>query len=155
MYPVLTIADEMLRIAKRKGRQLTPMQLMKLVYIAHGWSLAVMGRDIFSDRIEAWKFGPVIPTLYQAAKRFGRDEIPNSLVDDSPSGILDEEMQAFLDDVFLKYGHLSGIQLSNLTHMAGTPWSEVYEGGMTNNEISDHLISRHYLEKLNEYRQQA
>jgi uncharacterized phage-associated protein len=63
-----TVADEILKIAKRKGLHITPMQLLKLVYIAHGWSLAILGRDLFPDRIEAWKYGPVIPDLYRATR---------------------------------------------------------------------------------------
>lgn len=155
MYTVLTIADEILKIAKRQGRSLTPMQLMKLVYIAHGWSLAVMHRDIFSDRIEAWKYGPVIPTLYQATKQFGRNEIPINLIDESSTSAVDDDTFSFLEDVVSKYGHLSGIQLSNLTHMPGTPWHQVYEPNVKNKEITDSLIRSHYVEKLNEYRQQS
>lgn len=155
MYPVLTIADEILKIAKRRGLSLTPMQLMKLVYIAHGWSLAVLNRDIFSDRIEAWKYGPVIPTLYQATKQFGRNEIPANLINDSAEPTVDSEVAAFLEDVVDKYGGLSGIQLSNLTHMPGTPWHEVFKPNVLGIEITDEQIKRHYVEKLNEHRQQG
>ena len=76
MYDVLTVADTILKIAKSKGKALTPMQLVKLTYIAHGWSLALSERDLFKNRIEAWRYGPVIPDLYQATKNFGRSEIP-------------------------------------------------------------------------------
>ena len=145
-----TVADEILKIAKRKGKSLTPMQLMKLVYIAHGWSLAILNQDLFSDRIEAWKYGPVIPTLYQATKRFGRNAIPHELIEDHVPSRLPVEVQSFLEDVFSKYGHLSGISLSNLTHRPGSPWDKRYRDGVMNIEIPDDIIREHYVSKLHE-----
>jgi uncharacterized phage-associated protein len=151
-----TVADEILKIAKRRGKSLTPMQLMKLVYIAHGWSLAILNRDLFSDRIEAWKYGPVIPTLYQATKRFGRAAIPHDLIEDDEGSRLPIDVQAFLEDVFSKYGHLSGVSLSNLTHRPGSPWDQRFRDGVMNIEIPDDIIKDHYLGKLNErYRSPA
>lgn len=63
MYDVLTVADTILKIAKSKGKALTPMQLVKLTYIAHGWSLALHEKGLFKNKIEAWQYGPVIPDL--------------------------------------------------------------------------------------------
>ena len=146
------VADEILKIAKRKGLGLTPMQLVKLTYIAHGWSLAVLEDDLFADRIEAWKYGPVIPTLYHATKHFGRSQIPHAFIDEhKPSG-LGDRVDAFLEDVVEKYAHLSGYALSNLTHREGSPWHQVYRDGVMNILIEDSLIAQHYKQKLNEYR---
>ncbi|MGL6349555.1 MAG: Panacea domain-containing protein, partial [Aeromonas sp.] len=97
-YPVNQVAEAILRAAKREGRSLTPMQLIKLTYIAHGWSLAVANRDLFTDRIEAWKYGPVIPSLYQATKRFGRSPIPLSMVGDPAELAIDEPDAALVRD---------------------------------------------------------
>ncbi|MCK0536567.1 Panacea domain-containing protein [Alcanivorax quisquiliarum] len=72
MYDVLTVADTILKAAKSRDRRLTPMQLMELVYIAHGWNLGMRNIDLFQNRIEAWQYGPVIPDLYHATKQFGR-----------------------------------------------------------------------------------
>ena len=72
-----TVADDILKLAKRRGMVLTPMQLMKLVYIAYGWYLAMHNARLFDDRIEAWKYGPVIPNLYHATKHFGGNIIPH------------------------------------------------------------------------------
>lgn len=151
MYSALTIADEILRIAKRQGKTLTPMQLVKLTYIAHGWALVILGRDLFSDRIEAWKYGPVIPSLYRATKHHGRNPIPHKLIDDSKPSSVDEDTRNFLEDVVSKYGDLSGYALSSLTHKVGTPWDCVYKDGVMNIEIPDDLIKRHYQEKLDGY----
>jgi len=152
MYSAITVADEFLKIAKRNNKMLSPMQLMKLVYIAHGWALAVLQRDLFSNRIEAWKYGPVIPDLYQATKQFGRDPIPLTLIDEAADSGIDTPTKAFLEDVYSKYGHLSAIDLSNLTHQSGTPWDQRYESWAKGIEIPNDLIAQHYIEKLNEHR---
>jgi uncharacterized phage-associated protein len=57
-----TVANRFLELAEAEGRSLTPLQLMKLVYIAHGWMLGIHQRPLIKDHIEAWKLGPVIPT---------------------------------------------------------------------------------------------
>lgn len=153
MYSVLTIADEILKHAKRLERALTPMQLNKIAYISQGLSLAMLQRPMFSDRIEAWKYGPVIPTLYQATKKYGRAEIPANLIDKDSPDALDNDTQALLKEVVEKYSHLTGVQLSSLTHRPGTPWYQVYEPDVMGKEIPTHIIREHYLKELDEYRQ--
>ena len=139
----ITIADALLKIAKRQGKGLTPMQLVKLTYIAHGFALAVLDRDLFDDKIEAWKYGPVIPNLYHATKKFGRNPIGFSMIDDAEIDLPDDVCD-FLEEVFNKYGSLSGIQLSDLTHRIGSPWHQVYQGDRRGLEIPDDLIKEHY-----------
>ncbi|MBB6262521.1 putative phage-associated protein [Paenochrobactrum gallinarii] len=147
MYNVITIADTILKLAKEKGQALTPMQLMKLVYIAHGWSLALRDTDLFADRIEAWRYGPVIPDLYFSTKTWGRNPIPLHMI--SGGLDVDQSTETFLRDVFDKYGHLDGIALSHMTHKPSTPWSQVYEAGR-NVEIPDSLIETHYRQLLDD-----
>jgi uncharacterized phage-associated protein len=142
------VADDILKIAKRRGVSLTPMQLMKLVYIAYGWHLAMNGARLFRSNIEAWKYGPVIPELYKVIKRFGRDEIPSELISDLP--ITNSELNDFLESIVDNYGHYSGIALSNLTHMQGTPWHQVFRPNIMNIQIPDDLIREHYLRGLND-----
>lgn len=40
-----TVADDILKLAKRRGLELTPMQLVKLAYIAYGWYLAIYEKN--------------------------------------------------------------------------------------------------------------
>ena len=143
---VLTVADDILKTAKRKGQSFTPMQLVKLVYISYGWHWAMHNTKLFNDRIEAWKYGPVIPNLYRATKRFGRDKIPTNLVSNSP--ISNEDMKGFYESIVNNYGKYSGIALSNLTHRQGTPWQKVFQSNLLGIEIPDHLIREHYQQEL-------
>lgn len=150
MYDVLTVADAILKIAKAQGKSLTPMQLVKLTYIAHGWSLGLRNKDLFQNKIEAWQYGPVIPDLYHATKSYGRNPIPLSAIGDPEDIQVTPEDRAFLTDVVNKYGNLDGIALSYLTHKAGTPWTQIYYPGVRNTEIPDTLIAQHYRELAGE-----
>ena len=151
MTGIVDVADEILRLAKQRGRPLTPLQLVKLAYIAQGWSLAVRNRSLFNERIEAWKYGPVIPDLYHATKKYGRDPIPFDLIEDNRRSV-DDETSRFLDDVVEKYSHLSGWALSSLTHRTGSPWQKVFEDGVFGIERPEGLIRDHYRGLHDEYR---
>jgi uncharacterized phage-associated protein len=143
MTSVLTIANEFLNIAQRADKQLTPLQLMKLTYIANGWMLAFKDKPLFDDKIEAWKYGPVIPELYHATKEFGSKPIAWQLaapIQDEPEPFA----RQLLESVWKKYGHLSGTALSNLTHRSGSPWSQYYKENQSHIEIPQAAIKAHY-----------
>nr|WP_321484270.1 type II toxin-antitoxin system antitoxin SocA domain-containing protein [uncultured Cohaesibacter sp.] len=143
-YNAISIADEFLRLGKERGKLFTPMELLKLVYIAHGWYLAYKNKALINDRIEAWKFGPVIPNLYHATKKFGRNPIPLEQIDTSLPSRVDSDTKAFLSSVLEAYKDFNGIALSNLTHQPGSPWFQVYNPNELGIEIPEPLISQHY-----------
>ncbi|AVW92216.1 Panacea domain-containing protein [Celeribacter baekdonensis] len=62
-YDARQIANWFVVRAQREGRTLSIMSLLKLTYIAHGWHLEMQEVPLFSNRIEAWQYGPVIPEV--------------------------------------------------------------------------------------------
>ena len=47
------------------GDLISNLKLQKLVYYAQGFALALHGRPLFRERVEAWTHGaPVVPELY-------------------------------------------------------------------------------------------
>ena len=142
----ITVANEFLRLANERGAALTPLQLMKLVYIAHGWMLALYQRPLITNRIEAWKYGPVIPDLYSSIKGFGSGSVIGPLrhgIFSRPADLEDEETW-LIEQVYKVYGDMSGIKLSSLTHKTGTPWATTYQLDGRNIPISNDLILDHY-----------
>lgn len=140
------VAVYFLKLAETAGRGLTPMHVLKLVYIAHGWMLAIHNQPLFRNRVEAWEYGPVIPALYQAVKRFGAGEIDEPI--DARVEKFTEDERAVMDRVSEVYGGLGAFQLSALTHRQGTPWYSVWheQGGRgVKQPISNEAIREHYL----------
>jgi uncharacterized phage-associated protein len=106
--------------------------------------------------VEAWRYGPVIPSLYRRLKAHGSGPVTETI---SPifghrPEQLDPDDRALVDAVYAKYGHLSGPQLSHLTHRPGTPWAEAYEPDSYGVELDDGAIRVHYATLLNDRRVQ-
>ncbi|QLH42366.1 MAG: DUF4065 domain-containing protein [Coxiellaceae bacterium] len=57
------------------------MKLAKLIYVAHGWSLALNDVPLIDEAVQAWKFGPVIESVYHEFKHFGNDVINSLAID--------------------------------------------------------------------------
>ena len=137
-YNAIDVAFCLLKYAKEQGKCFTNLQLQKLVYVAHGLSLAYFQRPLILDDVLAWKYGPVIPSVYFGFKKFGSSEVT-----DYREVMLDSESEGIVRDVAAKLGHLTGEQLIELTHRSGTPWSKTWDG-THQRVIKDSLIKEHY-----------
>lgn len=148
-----TIANYFLGRASAQGVPMTPMQVIKLVYIAHGWHLGYFNSPLINERVEAWKFGPVIPSLYQELKCYGSGPVGSML----RAPLLEEgalansgSTAALLDHVWNRYNRFNGLQLSTLTHQPDTPWAATYQPSLwaSNDVIPNDLIAQHYQQKI-------
>lgn len=57
---------------------LTLLRLVKYVYISYGFAMAILDKIIIDkrfDTVQAWKYGPVIPSVYHSFKHNGNNPI--------------------------------------------------------------------------------
>ena len=139
---------------------LTPMHMIKLTYIAHGYTLAILKKPLIKTHIEAWKYGPVIPVLYHTFKGYGNQEITNlnycgtSKLDQSKGekefieSIIDKSSKDILDQVIELFSNWSALELSALTHQPGTPWDQCYIPEQQNTLIPNPIIQEFYTRKM-------
>ncbi|NOG55637.1 MAG: DUF4065 domain-containing protein [Planctomycetes bacterium] len=138
------------------------MKVQKLVYIAHGWSLGIRSEPLINEPVMAWKYGPVIDTLWREFRDYGKNVIRAAAsvysADDGTFSrhephVRSEDMWycELVNAVWTKYGRLSATQLSRLTHESGTPWYMVakqFKFELPKNVIiPNDLIQEHYAEK--------
>lgn len=105
-------------ILQQKG-PISSMKLQKLVYYSQVWSLALDGKNIFEEPVEAWKNGPVVRKLLAITRN-------NELITSVPSGdptIVEEDSKDTINAVIIYYGQKSGDWLQNLVHNE-EPWIE-------------------------------
>lgn len=158
-YSSLKIANALLEIGQREGdKNLTPMKLQKLVYFANGWNLGVSQEPLIDEQVEAWQYGPVVPTIYNAARGFGNKPITKPLekffsesFESKPDLLTKDERDAvlpLLNWIWVQYGKYDGVQLSNLTHLPGTPWDQTCQQYGRNipkgTDIDQDIMQRHF-----------
>lgn len=128
MTSAIAVAQAFLDLAQKEGRSLSNMQLQKLVFFAHGIHLAAYnGEPLIDDEIRAWDFGPVIPSLYERLRKYGRGEV-SAIISPEDRDTIDpssSEGQA-IRSVWKAYKGYSAWELSNITHRPGSPWSKVW-----------------------------
>lgn len=136
------VANRFLELARERGDSLTPMQLLKLVYIAHGWMLGLTKRPLIDQKVEAWQYGPVIRDLYNSTRQYGGNKISDLI----PGFVrpLEPAQDGMVKQVYDLYGDLNGIALSNITHMPDTPWANTYRPGTFGRVIDNDIIAEHY-----------
>ena len=134
-YSVLSVANPLLTMAREQNiSDISPMKLQKLLYFAHAWHLALFDCPLFREGIEAWEWGPVVPKIYSAFRKFGNSPIEEDAKEFTwENGELrikspyieddDFEVKDLLQEILRVYGDLTAIQLLNITHAEGTPWS--------------------------------
>ena len=122
---VFAVADVFNNEALEEREDMTPLKLIKLCYIAYGFYLGYGKGKLFREKIEAWKYGPVIPDLYRDLKKYKGNPIGEPLQYDGPS--LDDQKKLFVQKVWKAYKKFNGLDLTNLTHQKGTPWRKVYD----------------------------
>ena len=126
----------------RRGTETTPMHVLKLVYISHGWTLGLYGRSLINEPAEAWRYGPVVPSVYHRYKSFRGDPITTEPVDRSDA--FDDEQRDVIEQVHEVYGDFTALQLSALTHKPGTPWDVTYREYGAGVIIPNELIRDYY-----------
>jgi len=143
MVSATTVANKFIELAKRDGIPLTNMQLQKLVYIAHGWSLALLGHGLIRDPVEAWQWGPVIPSLYHTLSQYGAGDV-DSLIPVFGGQKLQPEEEALIEACWNSYKQMSGFRLSTITHQDNTPWSRTVKAYGLRSVIPEQYIADHY-----------
>ncbi len=159
-YTPAHVANFFLDKAHEEGRAIDPVKLQELVYIAYGWVLAVLDRRLFEEPVEAWRHGPVIPSLYHEFKHYRWQPIREYAleVDWEDHDFVeprippdDHNLQVVLGKVWNVYKRFSGWALREKLHQAGTPWAAVHEENARHKQIPDNLIRDHFTRKINEY----
>ena len=148
VYSSRAIANYLLEKAAPSGG-LDPLQVMKLAYIAHGFTLGLYHRPLLEDDIEAWKFGPVVRRIY-AFIPGGSNHITAPLSSERPD--LTEDDAGIVDSVLDQYGRYTGLYLSSLTHRPGSPWEKTWSKYGQNAVIPRDLIQSHYEAIISEAR---
>ena len=141
-------------LLKKKEIAFTPMKLIKMAYIAHGWFMASFSNDVkgilplIREDVQAWRYGPVFPSIFHAVKQYSYFKIDDLLFGVQTGEDFSRREKALIDGVASAYGDLNASTLSDMTHEKGTPWYMMYERNILFKRIPNELIYDYYKRKM-------
>ncbi len=144
-----SIHDVAAYILQQLDTSVSTMKLQKLCFLAQGWNLGFLNRQLFTEDFEAWAKGPVAYALFDRH----RGKYTVGSWSGTPDA-LDSQERIIVDAVLRNYGALTGLQLSEITHEVGSPWARtriaegVRDGQSSNSTIPKHVIRDYYADKL-------
>jgi uncharacterized phage-associated protein len=147
MYRAQEIAETIIDLSrKRVIPDLTNLKLQKLLYYCQAWYLALEDVSLFSEDIEAWIHGPVVPRVFGTFKEYRW-----SVIDRPVNSLTDEAIVRHVNDVLVAYGKFGATDLERLTH-SEQPW--IYaRRGLAPDEPSRNVISTNHMKSF--YRSMA
>ena len=133
--------------AEGEDAGVTNLKLQKLLYYAQGHHLALTAEPLFTDPIQAWAHGPVVPAEYHRLKTYGSGPISlDSAVPDDFDWDSFRDVEDHLVKIWNTYAKYAAWALREKTHREA-PWLEAFESGAHNVEIS-HTSMRTYFGSL-------
>lgn len=107
MIDVRTAAKYLIqRYEQESGMGMDEMKLHKLLYFTQRESFVLLGKPMFLDKFEAWKYGPVMRCLRRS---HWECQIQSVLISES-------EYIPVLEDTLRRYSGMDSWTLSNISH---------------------------------------
>ena len=152
-YPpvaALEVADVVIWARRNLGLETTNMDLNKIIYLIHGWTLGIHQKPLIRDTVEAWRHGPVIPAVYHEYKFLGTRPIDIAANIEVPSDPACQFVNWIRSGVE-SCREWSTTALRDYTHRSGSPWHTVVQKcqedyGMVffHEPVSEETIKAHF-----------
>jgi uncharacterized phage-associated protein len=129
------------RSSEMNENDLTNLKLQKLLFYAQAEYLNLNnGQPLFEETIEAWKFGPVVSSVYDWLKGCGAYPITSFDVQIDFDSLTQDEKN-FLDGIWDKYSRYSANYLVSKTHETDSPWAKTFDEHANSKPINLEIVA--------------
>jgi uncharacterized phage-associated protein len=129
-----------------KSLSVDNLKLQKLLYYSQAVHLVLNDKaPLFPEPIEAWDYGPVVPSVYREYKPYGLETIP-APQGDNPGNLTAGEIVS-IDMALAYFGEMSGLALMSGTHQE-TPWKTSYRPGLPSSIIPINVMYDYFKDTL-------
>lgn len=140
--PTDVVADAFLSLAKRDAiTDMTQMKLNKLMYLAQAQYLAATNHRLFRERLEAYKHGPVVPSLRTRFSGYKDRSLTEAPFDEHALDRVPQDMRSFIERIWDKYKDYSASRLRDLSH-EDPAWRSVYRPGAQHIAMDDRQLAQ-------------
>jgi Uncharacterized phage-associated protein len=125
LYSALLISSYIIDYYDRTGRLVSNLKLQKLLYFVQAEFLVATGHPCFSEVIEAWDFGPVVPAAFYEYSIYGAAFIPHKKMMGVASNHIESRHRKSIDNILETLSSYSSPHLVKIT-TEQSPWKQAY-----------------------------
>nr|DAK33499.1 MAG TPA: hypothetical protein [Caudoviricetes sp.] len=125
-YNALRIALYVIKRYMERAAEISNLKLQKVLYFIQKGFLYIRKNPCFKDRIEAWRYGPVVPSVYNIFSASGSSGIKlYSLLNDNFDDIENRDIQ-LLNKIIDSDLNTDVWEMVRRTHQVGGAWDIVF-----------------------------
>lgn len=119
-YKVLDIAEYIIQKSSNMGNPIDHLKLQKILYYVQAKFLVEKNEKCFSEQILAWRFGPVVESVYRKYSKYSSMNLypKNEIYQDNT---IDSYDMNLIDSILQKYSDKNAWFLVEQTHRE-KPW---------------------------------
>lgn len=142
----ITFGKYLVSIAISRQKPLNMTKLQKLIFIIYGFFLTEQQHHIINEYPQAWPYGPVFPKIHKGVDYTNVVDLNSSSFDKIKG---DPGLTDLVEKVVETYTKYTATQLSNWSHMEGSPWHRTTKmaGFKWSTEIPDNYIIEYFSTK--------
>ena len=151
-----SVVNFMIEYGKVRDYKLKNVSLQKLLYFCHAAYLVRHGKPLVSGYFEAWEYGPVHRTVYDALRQYGRQEVTKPIdrrdpftgqvsVISPPHNIV---VTDHVEQTMRTLGRIAPGHLIALSHAADGPWHYVWNKSKLEPVLGNRITDKITLERF-------
>ena len=132
---------------RKPSRPISNLQLQKMLFLIQcDYCSATNGDFLFDDDFEAWKYGPVVPSVYREFSIWGglpitRTRVPHERLVQLFFG----EQRTIVENTIEKWIDEEPWALVAQSHAKGSPWDRTYQGGVGLRQVISKQLIRDFV----------
>lgn len=142
MYIPAIPANYFLEKSIDANKPITAIKLELLVYFAHAWNLAIVGKSLINESIHAWRHGPVIESMHLRYNKKGVNLYDT--IDSNLTLKLKKIDRFFLDGIWRHYCGMNDQEMIAHCYEPNSPWASAYAKSSKNIVIDNLDIKKYY-----------
>lgn len=139
-YDALDIANYIVNYSIECDCPVSNLKLQKLLYYVQAASLVKTGSSIFNDNISAWRYGPVVESVYHNFKVYVNKPIDERIItkfvffdfmatkEYDPKKIIKKNDRMLIENIVDSYRDKSAMYMVRKTH-SEDPWKNAFRAG--------------------------
>ena len=134
MYTAIDLSKYIVAKCIKDACPISNLQLQKILYYIQKKFLQTKNIAAFSDNIEAWQFGPVVPSVYYHFCGFGA--MPISILRREVNWSIESADILVIDAIVEEKRILNPWDMVEETHKPDGAWAQIYKDGLGNRRIT-------------------